>query len=234
MPLHDWNTVNGWNGVHHLWITELLRWIKPRLPEGYRAYIGAAPLIAIGEPEGNPDVSVRHFPRTPPPNGDPPGPAPDSGDEPDVELAVATLDPTRSLFVSREGWLVAAVELISPRHKDRPSARACYLFRYTGYLMGGVHVLLVDVHPRPYGFSFADELGRSLELEQPRLPTPMAISYRVGEEAPDGVRFLALWRRPLTVGEALPSVRLALTVHDSVTLDLEETYMRAAADAYLT
>ena len=43
MPLHDWNEVRGWDGVHHLWISELLHWIKPRLPEGYRAYIESAP-----------------------------------------------------------------------------------------------------------------------------------------------------------------------------------------------
>jgi len=59
MPLHDWTDQPGWEGVHHLWITELLRWIKPRLPEGYRAYIGSAPTVAIGAPAERPDVSVR-------------------------------------------------------------------------------------------------------------------------------------------------------------------------------
>src|SRR4051795_2744383 len=48
MPLHDWTDRPGWEGVHHLWITELLRWIKPRLPAPYRAFIGSAPLLAIG------------------------------------------------------------------------------------------------------------------------------------------------------------------------------------------
>jgi hypothetical protein len=40
MPLHEWSDRPGWRGMHHLWITELLRWVKPRLPVGYRAYIG--------------------------------------------------------------------------------------------------------------------------------------------------------------------------------------------------
>jgi hypothetical protein len=234
MPLHDWNTVQGWDGVHLLWISELLRHIKPRLPAGYRAYVGSAPLIALSEPEGKADLSVRQFPQTPPPNGGPSEASPKTEEEPDVEVAVATLDPTRSLFISREGWLVAAVELISPRNKDRPSSRTHYLSRYASYLMGGVHLLLVDVHPRPYGFSFADELARDFQIDQPRLPTPMAVSYRVGEEAPDGGRFLALWRRPLTVESALPTVPVALTVSDSVKVDLEETYMHAAVDAYLS
>ena len=37
MPLHNWTDRSGWDGLHHLWITELLRWVKPRLPAGYRA-----------------------------------------------------------------------------------------------------------------------------------------------------------------------------------------------------
>jgi len=44
---------------------------------------------------------------------------------------------------------------------------------------------------------------------------------------------LAVWRRPLTVGAALPAVVLPLSVTDRVMVDLEQTYARAAADAYL-
>ena len=46
MPLHDWTELTGWDGVHQIWIVELLYWVKPRLPEGYRAYIGTTPTIA--------------------------------------------------------------------------------------------------------------------------------------------------------------------------------------------
>lgn len=67
MPLHDWTDRSGWEGVHHLWIAELLHWIKPRLPAGYRAYIGSAPLLAVGAPAQRPDLGVRevsHFRRS--------------------------------------------------------------------------------------------------------------------------------------------------------------------------
>jgi hypothetical protein len=50
MPLHDWTDAPGWDGVHQIWIVELLYWIKPRLPAGYRAYIGTTPTFAIGAP----------------------------------------------------------------------------------------------------------------------------------------------------------------------------------------
>ena len=61
MPLHDWSDSAGWEGMHHLWIAELLRWIKPRLPIGYRAYIGSSPLLAVGAPVERPDVGVRSW-----------------------------------------------------------------------------------------------------------------------------------------------------------------------------
>jgi hypothetical protein len=157
------------------------------------------------------------------------------GGEPDVELAVAAIDPAPALFVERDGRLVAAVELVSPRNKDRPVARATYLSRYAGYLIEGVHLLLVDVHRRPAGFSFADGIARELQIEnQPSLPPPLAVSYRVGEPAATGGRLLAIWRRPLLPGERLPTLPLYLEVNLSVAVNLEATYSRAAADAYLT
>jgi hypothetical protein len=237
MPLHEWTDRTGWEGMHHLWITEMLRWVKPRLPAGYRAYIGSAPALAIGAPGGRPDVAVVPWPNdrgedTPTPST---GPASESGDEiePDIELAVATLDPSTSLFVEKQGRLVAAVELISPRNKDWPSAREAYLARYLGYLLESVHLLLVDVYRRPIGFSFADRIAAELAINQDPLPPPHAVSYRVGEPAATGGRFLAIWRRELSPGLPLPALPLPLDPHTAVWVDLERTYTGAAVDAYV-
>jgi hypothetical protein len=166
------------------------------------------------------------------PNGPtaPPRPA----DEPDEEIAVATLEPGKTLYVEKHGRLVAAVELVSPRNKDRPVARDAYLSRYLGYLLEGVHLLLVDVHRRPFGFSFADRIADELQLKPMPLAAPFAASYRVGEPAASGGRLLGIWRRPLSAGDVLPTLPLPLTVDSAVQVNLEETYTRAAADAYLT
>ena len=233
MPLHDWTNPVYWDGVHTLWMTELLRWVKPRLPSGYRAYLGTTPTLAVGPAiVERPDTSVRRTPddpadqSNPPPKGEP--------SEPDVEIATATLDPQTALFVEAEGWLVAAVEIISPRNKDRPAARDTYTRRYLSYLMNGAHLMLIDVLPRPRRFSFADRIAAELAIpNQPPLPAPMAVSYRVGDPAPEGGRFLAIWRRPLTVGQPLPTIPLPINLDQSVPVDLEQTYTRAAADAYL-
>ena len=104
-------------------------------------------------------------------------------EEPDEEIAVGTIARDTALLVEQRGRLIAAIELISPRNKDRPAACTAYTSAYAAYLLRGVHLLLVDVHRRPVSFSFADRIARELELEQPPCPAPFAVAYRVGEPA---------------------------------------------------
>ena len=33
MSLHDWSTLAGWDGVHQVWIVELLYWITAHCTE---------------------------------------------------------------------------------------------------------------------------------------------------------------------------------------------------------
>ncbi len=235
MPLHDWSSLSGWDGLHDIWIVELLRHIKPRLPEGYRAYIGTAPALSVGAPLERPDVSVRHWrPEAPAPEPTMASDAAVAVSEPDIEVASPTLDPQSALFVTAAGRLVAAVEIVSPRNKDRPSARAIYLARYLSYLMEGANLLLIDVHTRPANFSFADSLAAELHIDQPATQPPFAVSYRVGEPAAAGGRLIGIWRRPLAIGQTMPSVTLPLTVKSEVLVDLESTYSRSSADVYLS
>ena len=157
-----------------------------------------------------------------------------TGLEPEIEVAVATLDPSTALLVERQGRLVSAVELVSPRNKDRPTAREAYLARYLGYLLESVHLLLVDVHRRPVGFSFAgSDRGRAVDRTGVA-PAPSAVSYRVGEPAASGgsvPRHLAQRPRPggqLAHDAAGPGCGLVTS-----SVNLERTYSAAAADAYV-
>ena len=230
MPLHDWSAQSGWDGVHTLWIGELVRWVKPRLPAGFRAYVGTSPTLTIGAPPAHADVQVRQW------LPEQPTEIPSVGGDlvPDEEVAVSVLTAEPALYVASAGHLIAAVELVSPRNKDRPTLRDVYLARYLGYLHEGVHLLLVDVHRLPLRFSFAERITQELQLPPVVCPSPMAVSYRVGGPAPDGGRLLGQWRRPFAIGEPLPALPLPLSVHSALTIDLEQTYKQAAADAYLT
>ncbi len=231
MPLHDWTDDRGWNSLHIVWQAQLLDWIQPRLPQGYRAYLGWVPALTIDAPGGRADLGVRRWS----PENSPQSASEQSTSvpEPDAEaVAVFELDPQTAVHIDLHGRLVAAVEIVSPRNKDRPEARHRYLGRYLGYIRQGVHLMLIDVLPRPAGFSFADALAANLAFEQPPTPIPFAVSYRVGESVPEGT-IMALWRRPLQVGAALPTLPLALTLRDSITVDLEHTYSEAARRVYL-
>lgn len=230
MPLHDWKDERGWNNVHLIWLAQLLDWVQPRLPTGYRAYLGSVPALTIDTPD-RADLSVRHW--TSPSGASQQTSSLATSIEPDQE-AVATfaLDPQQALHIDLDGKLVAAVELVSPRNKDRPAARERYLGRYAAYLYQGVHLLLIDVLPRPSGFSFADAIASNLGISQPPCPAPCAASYRVGEAVPDGT-LIALWCRPLQVGQPLPTIPLALNARQSIPVDLEFTYQEMARRAYL-
>jgi len=237
MPLHDWNELTDWETVHTAWILELHRWLKPRLPPGYRSSLATVPALVVAPIPLHPDVSVRRQAEAST-SALPNGPASPSSDDlaelaPDEEVALAALDPARAVFVTRAGNLVAVIELISPGNKDRPETRRSTTDRFLGYLTHGIHLLFVDVHPRPLGFSFPDDVAAAVQSPSAPCPAPCAVSYRVGGPGPAGGLYLATWRRPLAVGAMLPTLPLLLTRDLRVSVDLEPTYMRAAADAYL-
>lgn len=234
MPLHDWTDERGWDSVHPFWLAYLVEWIQPRLPEGYRAFLGGVPALTVASGPGKPDVSVRQWGTSPPGEA---GATDTAVLEPDLEASVTfRLDPQLAVHIDFHGRLIAALELVSPRNKDRADAKETYANRYLGYLRLGVHLLLVDVLPRPKGYSFSDAITSSLGLELPPLPPPFAAAYRVGEVIPvadDLGSLVGLWRRPLRIGQPLPPLPLPLSVHRAVVVDLEETYQRAAKRAYL-
>jgi Protein of unknown function (DUF4058) len=230
MPLNDWTDERGWDGVHLLWLAQMLDWIQPRLPEGYRAYVGAVPALTVDASNGRPDLNVRQWTPT---AGN--ATAANSVAAPDQEgVATFELDPQRAIHIDLHGQLIAAIELVSPRNKDRPGARDRYLGRYVGYLRQGVHLLLIDVLPRPSGFSFADAIAADLGLaNDPPMPPPCAVSYRVDGPLPEGT-LMATWRRPMQVGQPLAVIPLALNIGQAIDIDLEQTYQQAARRAYLT
>ena len=234
MPLHDWRFEDRWDGMHHAWITEIVRDLKRKLPAPYRAELGTTPLL-VASLDGRPDAHVERIP-TPASlqsADSAAGVATAAAFEPDLEVAVADLDVDHSVLVTHSGRVVAAVELISPRNKDRPEERETTAARYAGYLHDGVNLLIVDVHPQPDRPTFADRFSDRFGLNRPPLPAPYAAAYRVGEETNPGRR-LALWSFPLAVGEPLPAVPVPLTVHSSVPLDLDASYTAAAELCYLS
>ena len=234
MPLHNWADRTEWEGVHLYWMGEIAQWLKPRLPKGYRAIIGSSPFAHLGVSLGKPDVSVTKNGPAPLPVSNTSLPTLSDSLQPDYETVVATLEEDRTVLIEKDNRLVSAVEIISPGNKDRPDRRDQYAARYLGYLRAGVHLLLIDVHARPFQFSFAQRIATELQIvDRPSPPAPQTMSYQVGAGAPFGGRFLAVWQRTLAVGSPLPLIPLAISLEEVVPVDLESTYMEAARKAYI-
>src|SRR5919201_414813 len=106
MPLHDWIDERGWDSVHPFWLAYLVEWIQPRLPEGYKAFLGGVPALTVGSGNGKPDVSVRQW-ETAQPAGQMASET--TVIEPDLEVTVAfRLDPQLAVHIDFHGQLIAA------------------------------------------------------------------------------------------------------------------------------
>ena len=133
------------------------------------------------------------------------------------------------VYKSVGGWkLVAAIELVSPANKDRPSARRAFAGKCGAYLAAGVSVVVVDVVTDRTANLHADL------IERLHLPDAfawesstglLAASYRA-VTANDRTR-LDVWPYPIAVGSELPTLPLWLEPDFAVPLELEPTYAAA-------
>jgi len=127
--------------------------------------------------------------------------------------------------VHREGGLelVAAIELVSPRNKDRPSARQHFVTKCLAYLQAGVSVIVVDVVTGRRENLYA-LLFERLALAQKDVGQGDLYAVACRTIPPDAPTRLESWVNSLTVGSPLPTVPLWLETDLALPLDLERTY----------
>jgi hypothetical protein len=128
--------------------------------------------------------------------------------------------------------LVAAVELVSPANKDRPSTRRAFATKIASYLQKGVSIVVVDIVTGRLA-NLHDELVELLHLpdrfDWQSATGLSAIVYRVvreSDEEKDRER-LDVWPYQLSLGESLPTVPLWLNPGLAVPLELDLTYSTA-------
>jgi len=122
--------------------------------------------------------------------------------------------------------LVGAIELVSPRNKDRPEARRAFAVKCGSYLQMGIGLLTVDIVTERQG-NLHDELIELLRQDTafrfPFASLLYSVAYRPHrlESAGDQIEI-----RPvaLTVGTPLPPMPLALRGGPTIIVDLEATY----------
>jgi hypothetical protein len=242
MPLRDHfnpplDDHRSWDELHGLWPAMLVQDLSRRLPSGYYAapgiHLGTIGEVDVGalEPDhpGSPSVT--------PPAG-PGGVAmvAYSPPKPLAELAGLPGQDEYEVFVydmRRCRRLVAAVEIVSPSNKDRPSSREKFVGKCAAMLRAGVSVSVVDVDTDRHANLYAELMAR-LGSSDPTLgadpPGIYAATCRLCL-SPSGQRTrLQTWSRPLAVGQPLPTLPLWLTADLAIPLDLEASYEKACAD----
>ena len=151
---------------------------------------------------------------------------------PGLTIAVEwpTTDDVRVEVLSEDGdpRLAAAIELVSPRNKDRPQSREAFAAKCAEHLRHGCGLVVVDVVTSRRADLQADLFATLGAESQASVSSLSAISYRsIGREA-EGQ--LLAWPASLELGRPLPTIPLWLGAELSVPLDLEASYTATCAD----
>jgi hypothetical protein len=234
MPVHDWTRVSDgtFHDFHYSWVLEIKRALKRGLlPKGY--YVMAE---QFGADLGAPDVLTLQ--------------AADGDAEPKESLTgTATLTESPPVVhtrtrIERDSYakaqrtlvirhtsgdrIVAMIEVLSPGNKSSRHALRSFLDKAVAALDGGVHLLLVDVHPPgprdPNGIHgvVLNEIGTEdyvLGREQ-----PLTVAAYAGGAVVEA--FVAHF----AVGGSIPQMPLFLTRQNYVRVPLDAAYMAAWED----
>lgn len=153
---------------------------------------------------------------------------------PALAVDLATVDGVEVQVFADDGdpRLAAAVELLSPRNKDRPAARQAIAVKCVGYLQQGSSVVVVDTvttRRADLNSTILSLLGADVGATALPLASLSAVTYRaVGRE--EESQQLEVWPAPLALGQPLPTLPLWIASDFSVPLDLEASYMMTCAD----
>jgi len=156
---------------------------------------------------------------------------------PALELPANFPDEVEVLVFGTEGGptLVGAIELVSPRNKDRPEARRAFAIKCLAYLQQGIGLVVVDV-VTTRRVNLHDEVVALMAAEGSLFPggAPLyAVAYRPFR-LPDAER-IAVWLASLGLGQELPTLPLWLRgLAAPVRLDLEAPYTEARQRSRLT
>lgn len=216
-----------WESFHTGWAYEMARWLNRTLiPAGYLA----EPVVTLGT-QFQLDVATFADQVEPALDGSEGGTATvrQTWAPPATALTMPAIFPddieVRVFQTEGGSRLVAAVELVSPRNKDRPEARRSFAAKCAAYLQRGIGLVLVDIvttRQQNLHDELIDLLGQPAALAWPTGSVLYVAAYRPSGHG--GAGQIEVWPLDLTLGQALPTAPLALRNGPTVPVDLETTY----------
>ena len=221
-----------WETVHTAWMVHLAARLNDRLPPGYYAleHADVGPSV---------EIDVATFERDdPPPAFEPYGgngaavatlPAVYVAPAPAATLPAVFADDFEVLVWSdRSGrHLAAAVELVSPRNKDRPESRRAFASKCASYLAGGVAVVVADVVTTRTADLHAEVLGLLGRPDVAPVPGGSALWAAAYRPVKRVEPLVEVWVEPAAVGAALPTLPLWLNAVEAVPVEFEAAYADA-------
>lgn len=239
MPVHDWTRVSAgtFHAFHLAWLAELQKSLnRGLLPEGYYA------LAEQVAGEIGPDVLALQIGGRDAAGGGRSNGGSESDDEGGVAVAVApphvrltaTLNEAHLATVRRRRLVirhssgdrvVAFVEIVSPGNKDRSRMLESFLNKAVSAILGGVHLLVIDLFPPgafdPEGIHGA--IWSSLDGPGYEAPDDAPLTLAAYSASP----WCRAYVEPTAVGTPLIDMPLFFTGDHYVNVPLEATYQAA-------
>ncbi len=126
--------------------------------------------------------------------------------------------------VQQEKRLVAAIEIISPANKDRPIHRNNFVAKCAALLKQDVCVVLVDIVTIRTSNLYLKLLDH-FELADGGMSAKEGVYVAcLRTRRTETKTYFDIWRKPLRLGEPLPTLPLWLTGDLSIPLHLEASY----------
>jgi len=222
-PLHPWESFHGlWAGAI---VEHLNRALPPRYFAAMQVHLGTQVEADVAEFEREQGFQE-------PTNGPAGGVATATWAPPAATTVLDAVFPDSfevQVIDSRDDALVVAVvELVSPRNKDRAEARQAFAVKCAAYLQRGLGLIVADIVTSRHADFYAELVQLLCQPESAGLlgeATLHAAAYRPIRRQEKNQ--IDVWLTPLAVGQTLPLLPLALRGGGCVPLDLEATYTTA-------
>jgi hypothetical protein len=227
-----------WESFYSSWATKLAdalteRWLHPGYIAEEHAHLGPSVEIDVGTFEREASANAEEA------SGAVATVGPKTWTPPAAEGVLPAVFPdtfeVRVLSTDTGPKLVAAIELISPGNKDRPAERRGFATKCASYLYQGISVIIMDIVTNRRA-NLHNEILRVMEagdaLELPPEANLYAVAYRPLRRGQRDE--IDVWRSPLALGRALPTLPLGLRADLVIPVEFEAAYTEACQRKRLT